>query len=161
MKFYVLGSALFIGCLSFSTCQAGKIVIVKPTPQESQSETGAEQNVDEARRYLEGNNSHSAEVYVEGDGSTTNQAEELRNEASEYLDPPSEVDSDGQTILILRTEPSTGAKKARLKARSYVVPAGSTEKCIAVAENQVGTVGGESVENSSSEGASVVHARCK
>jgi hypothetical protein len=118
MKSYIIGSAIFIGCLSAFTCQAGKIVIVEPVSQRPQTESEAERRVDEARRYLEDDHSHS--VYVEGDESTS-QAAELRREAGRYLDDsPSGVNSDGQTILILRTEPSTGAEKMRSNARFYV-----------------------------------------
>jgi hypothetical protein len=118
MKSYIIGSAIFIGCLSAFTCQAGKIVIVDSALERPQTESDAERRVDEARRYLRGDPSHP--VYVEGDESTS-QAAELRREAGRYLDDsPSGVNSDGQTILILRTEPSTGAEKMRSNARFYV-----------------------------------------
>jgi hypothetical protein len=118
MKSYIIGSAIFIGCLSAFTCQAGKIVIVDSALERPQTESDAERRVDEARRYLRGDPSHP--VYVEGDESTS-QAAELRREAGRYLDDsPSGVNSDGQTILILRTDPSTGAEKMRSNARFYV-----------------------------------------
>jgi hypothetical protein len=169
MKSRFFQYAIWVGCLSVFSCQAGTIVI-EPAPQGSRSKLSAEKSAEKARQRTRGITQKETIIITDAPVEARmtdqiNQAEQSGREAQEYLDPPSLGGGvDENTTVILYSVPLSSAEKARQKARSYVASSTQSKTCTTSAENDVGMIGdGGNSENvsASSKGGSTVVMRCK
>jgi hypothetical protein len=166
MKSLLLQYAIWVGCLSVFSCQAGSIII-EPTPQGSRSKLSAEQSAKKAHQRSRGIAQKETIIIMDAptENSMTDQAEQYRREAREYLDPPSSgMGMDGDTTVILRSVPPSSAEVARQKARSYVASSTRSKTCATNAANDVGMIGDGSNSgnvSSVSTGGSTIVVRCK
>lgn len=144
MKARSLWFVAWLGCLPAVPAHAGEIIIIEQAPQGSRSERGAGEAKEKARQHA-GKVSAGTTVIINdgGDARAPSQAEQASREAQEYLRgsaPAADAGGEGTTI-ILRAAPASDAEKARLKARSYVTPAGSRQKECASVASEVGVIG--------------------
>ena len=140
---------------------AGEILIVEPASG-SRNQRALDATLDKARQRQTGKSADATPgtVIITTDDQPSarrgaERAREAMEDAESYLSPgtgviSSETMAEDGTKIILRKEPPSGARRARLKARSYLE--GDDERqdprrCVVV--NQVGTIGeGEGAKQS-------------
>lgn len=149
---------------------AGEILILQPAPSSSgnRNEEAARQLNDRARQ--QAGQAVPGTAYVldpSGAGAVpVDQADQLRQNARDYLDPhPVGTAGDG-TQVILRAAPLSEAERLRLKSRTYAAePAKPTGRNCGAVSNQVGVIGegagAQQSENVIEKGGAAVNPQCR
>lgn len=170
------GSALFAGlaALLAGTSMAGEILILQPTTSATGSRNEQAAQELNARARQQSGQAVPDNVYVlpvpGGTGlapGLPSPADQLRQSARDYADPPPAAGAGDGTQVILRAAPLSDTERMRLKARSYSAdPAkpGARNNCGA-ASNEVGTIGegagAHKSENTFERGSSAVNPNCR
>lgn len=144
------------GCLVAAAAVAGEIVILQPAPDDGRSRNARESDraMDKARQHA-GKAGSGMTTIIVGDEPTQRRsidrtkeaAQDAGQEARDYLRPvPADGSAEAGTV-ILRTAPVRESERLQQRARSYVVPASSTNSaagrkdCVSAVGNQIGMIG--------------------
>lgn len=168
-----MGSALVaaIAALIGGVSLAGEILILQPATTGSRNEQAA-QDIN-ARARQQAGQAVPDNVYVlPGSGgmglapAPASPADQARQSARDYADPPPTGSAGDGTQIILRAAPLSDTERMRLKARSYSAePTKPSNRNCGAAANEVGTIGegagAHKSENVFERGGSAINPNCR
>lgn len=162
MKYLLTAFAIL---LWVSAAQAGEIIIIQPTGQESRSERNAARSAEKAR--VNQGQATGPLLIEDGTLDTGSGAQRANREAQDYLRSNTEQAPRGDegTTVILRSAPLSDAEKSRQKAASYLQPGNTPAKKSVCRDDALllGTIGDKSANERTvnEKGNSSVNVNCK